>query len=93
MADIPSLTFSITAADQVNVRGRALSRIFLSNNALKLANLFTGDVVVLSAPSQICQQKVSLHLLSENEHAPEVVFLYLEAIRGRDRMAIIRLSR
>jgi hypothetical protein len=93
MAEIPSLTFSITAADQINVRGRAIRRIFLSNNALKLANLFTGDVVVLSASSQICHQKVSLHLLSEIEHAPESFFLYLEAIRGRNRMAIIRLSR
>jgi hypothetical protein len=77
MTEIPSLTFSITAADQVNVRGRAIRRFFLSNNALKLANLFTGDVVVLSASSQICHQKVCLHLLSENEHAPQSPFFII----------------
>jgi len=73
MADITSLTFAIRAADQEDVRGRAVRRIFISNNAMKIAKLFTGDVVVLSETSEICQRKVSLHPLSENERAKSCV--------------------
>ena len=65
MAVIDSLTFVIRAADQDNVRGRAVRRIFMSNPAMKLAKLFTGDVVILSAPSEISQEKVGLCLPSE----------------------------
>jgi len=73
MADITSLTFTIRAADQDNVRGRAVRRIFISNNAMKIAKLFTGDVVVLSVTSDICQRKVGAHLLSEKESAQSCV--------------------
>jgi len=52
MADISSQTFIITAADQDNVKGRAIRRIFLSSDAMKLAKLFAGDVVVLTAASE-----------------------------------------
>jgi hypothetical protein len=65
MADFSSNTFTVRTADQVNVRGRAVRRIFLSNHAMKLAKLFAGDVVVLTATSEICQQRVSVRLLSK----------------------------
>ena len=91
MAVVSSLTFVIRAADQDNVRGRAVRRIFISNPAMKLAKLFTGDVVILSAASEISQEKVGLRLPSENG-LPNPV-LYLEAVRSRDCMAVIRASR
>jgi AAA family ATPase len=65
MADFSSNTFTVRAADQINVRGRAVRRIFLSNHAMKLAKLFAGDVVGLTAISEICQQRLSVRLLSE----------------------------
>ena len=73
MASLP-LPFSISPADHLNVTGRAVRRIFLTNNALKLAKLSTGDVVVLSAASQISYQKVGLNLLSENEKRQKLMF-------------------
>lgn len=73
MADITSLTFIVRPADQDNVRGRAVRRIFISNNAMKIAKLFTGDVVILSVTSDICQRKVGAHLPSENESAESCV--------------------
>ena len=60
-----SNTFIIRAADKVNVRGRAVRRIFLSNHAMKLAKLYAGDVVVLTAASEISQQRDSVRLLSK----------------------------
>ena len=60
-----SNTFTIRAADEVKVRGRAVRRIFLSNHALKLAKLFAGDVVVLTVASEISQQRDSVRLLSK----------------------------
>jgi hypothetical protein len=65
MADVSSNTFTIRATDQVNVGGRAVRRIFLSNHVMKLAKLFAGDVVVLTAASEICQQPVGVRLLSK----------------------------
>jgi hypothetical protein len=65
MADISSNAFTIRTADQLNVRGRAARRIFLSNHAMKLAKLFAGDVVVLTAVSEISQQRVSVRPLSK----------------------------
>lgn len=65
MADFSSNTFTVRAADQINVRGRAVRRIFLSNHAMKLAKLFAGDVVGLTAISEMCQQRVSVRLLSK----------------------------
>jgi hypothetical protein len=60
------LTFAITPADHLNVTGRAVRRFFLTNNALKHAKLSTGDVVVLSAASQISH---GVNMLSEDENA------------------------
>ncbi|KAF8491156.1 AAA family ATPase [Russula emetica] len=57
MADISSITFTTRATDHVNVRGRAVRRVFLSDHALKLAKLFAGDVVVLTAASDIYQEQ------------------------------------
>lgn len=91
MEDITSLTFIIRPADQDNVRGRAVRRIFISSNAMKIAKLFTGDVVVLSVTSDICQPKVGAHLLSENLRVPKAV-LRLETVGNRDDMAVIRVS-
>jgi hypothetical protein len=65
MADFSSNTFTVRAADQINVRGRAVRRIFLSNHAMKLAKLFAGDVVGLTAISEMYQQRVSVRLLSK----------------------------
>ncbi|KAN0118673.1 AAA ATPase [Russula decolorans] len=57
MADISSVTFTIRVAYHANVRGRAVRRIFLSDHALKLAKLFAGDVVVLTAASDIYKEQ------------------------------------
>jgi hypothetical protein len=66
MSDISSVTFTIRATDHANVRGRAVRRVFLSDHALKLAKLFAGDVVVLTAASDIFQeQQVRALLLSK----------------------------
>jgi hypothetical protein len=90
MPHFDSLSFTITPADQVNVTGRAVRRIFLSNNALKLTKLSTGDAVVLVVASEISQQKVGVRLPSENEHAESRS--YLEAVCCRNNMAVIRVS-
>jgi hypothetical protein len=60
MADISSITFTIRATDHANVRGRAIRRVFLSDHALKLAKLFAGDVVLLTAASDIYQEQVGV---------------------------------
>ncbi|KAI0276798.1 AAA family ATPase [Russula aff. rugulosa BPL654] len=57
MTDISSITFTLRATDHVNVRGRAVRRVFLSDHALKLAKLFAGDVVVLTAASDIYEEQ------------------------------------
>jgi len=64
MADISSNTFTIRTTDRANVRGRAVRRIFLSDHAMKLAKLFAGDVVALTAASDICQEQVGVPLQS-----------------------------
>jgi hypothetical protein len=64
MADISSLTFTLRATD-ANVRGRAVRRIFLSDHALKLAKLFAGDVVALTATSDIYKERVRVPLQSK----------------------------
>lgn len=56
-------TFTISRATD-NVRGRAVRRVFLSDHALKLTKLFAGDVVVLTAASDICQGQVGMPLQS-----------------------------
>jgi len=60
MAD--TFTFTIRATDHANVRGRAVRRVFLSDHALKLAKLFAGDVVVLTAASDTYQEQVGVPL-------------------------------
>lgn len=70
-----SNTFTIRAADQVKVRGRAVRRIFLSNHAMKLAKLFAGDVVVLNVASEISQHRDSVRLLSKMRCQKFIAFL------------------
>jgi hypothetical protein len=65
MADISSFTFTIRTTDHANVRGRAVRRVFLSDHALKLAKLFAGDVVVLTAASDIYEEQVGVPLQSK----------------------------
>ena len=56
VAIFSSNTFTVRVTDQINVRGRVVRRISLSNDAIKLAKLFAGDVVALTATSEICQR-------------------------------------
>jgi hypothetical protein len=63
MDDISSVTFTTRATD--HVRGRAVRRVFLSDHALKLAKLFAGDVVALTAASDIYQGRVGVPLQSK----------------------------
>ncbi|KAH9978347.1 P-loop containing nucleoside triphosphate hydrolase protein [Russula compacta] len=53
--DSSSRSFTVRPADQHNVKGRAVRRIFISDDAMKLAKWLAGDVVVLLlvAPSQL----------------------------------------
>lgn len=74
MADISSITFTIRTSDHANVRGRAVRRVFLSDHALKLAKLFAGDVVVLTAASDIYQEQVSVPLQSRMRCRKSVAF-------------------
>ncbi|KAI0247471.1 AAA family ATPase [Lactifluus subvellereus] len=48
MTDFSSFSFLIRAADQVNVKGRAIRRVFVSNNIIKLTKSCAGDLVVLA---------------------------------------------
>ncbi|KAH9954933.1 AAA family ATPase [Russula dissimulans] len=65
MADIPSHTFIIAAADQDNVKGRAIRRIFLSTDAMKLEKWFAGDLVVLTA-AQVGASALGMDILSKS---------------------------
>ena len=60
-----SLSFLIRAADQVNVKGRAIRRVLVSNNVMKLSKSCAGDFVVL-APASIgdSQHNVRTRLIS-----------------------------
>lgn len=60
MADISSITFTIRTIDHANVRGRAVRRVFLNDHTLKLAKLFAGDVVALTAASDIYEEQVGV---------------------------------
>jgi hypothetical protein len=75
MADISSITFTIRTTDHVNVRGRAVRRVFLSDHALKLAKLFAGDVVVLTAASDIYEEQVGVTLQSKMRYQKFIAFL------------------
>jgi hypothetical protein len=85
MADIPSHTFIIAAADQDNVKGRAIRRIFLSTDAMKLEKWFAGDLVVLTA-AQVGASALGMDILSKSVSC-------LETVRCRDVVAFIRFSR
>ncbi|KAI9452786.1 AAA family ATPase [Lactarius psammicola] len=49
MADISSHTFVIRVPDQVIITARAVRRIFVNSDAIKMSKLYAGDVVVLVA--------------------------------------------
>jgi hypothetical protein len=87
MADLSSHSFVVRAADQNNVRGRAIRRVFVSNSVMKLANSSAGDLIVL-APGD-SQTKVCTRLLSANTFQNS----HLEVIRSRDDMAVTSVSR
>lgn len=91
MADISSVTFTIRLAYHANVRGRAVRRIFLSDHALKLAKLFAGDVVVLTAASDIYEEQVSA-LCNQKCGVQYLLYFHLETLRRGDGMAVIRIS-
>jgi hypothetical protein len=65
MADISSVAFTIRATYHANARGRTVRRVFLSDHALKLAKVFAGDVVVVTAASDIYQEQVGVRLQSK----------------------------
>ena len=49
MADISSHTFVIQRTDQINSTTRAVRRIFVNSDAIKMSKLYAGDVVALAA--------------------------------------------
>ncbi|KAN0128871.1 P-loop containing nucleoside triphosphate hydrolase protein, partial [Lactarius tabidus] len=49
MADISSHTFVIRATDRVNFTARAVRRIFVNSDAIKMSKLYAGDVVAFAA--------------------------------------------
>ena len=105
MADISSHTFVIRGADQVNFTARAVRRIFVNSDAIKMSKLYAGDVVALAAAesansvqphsSETCVRKVCMrvrHLVSRiNAYVPNS---YLESnLCGGGNMAFIRVSK
>ena len=92
MADNSSITFTIIASNHANVRGRAVRRVFLSDHALKLAKLFAGDVVVLTAASDIHQEQVGVSLKSRMRRREILLHFHLETHRRRHGMAVIRFG-
>jgi len=77
MADISSHTFVIRVPNQVNITARAVRRIFVNSDAIKMSKLYAGDVVALAPAeaagsvqpdsSETRQQKVCMrvrHLVS-----------------------------
>ncbi|KAI9443648.1 AAA family ATPase [Lactarius indigo] len=47
MADISSHSFVIRVPNQVNITARAVRRIFVNSDAIKMSKLYSGDVVAL----------------------------------------------
>ncbi|KAH9016927.1 P-loop containing nucleoside triphosphate hydrolase protein [Lactarius pseudohatsudake] len=47
MADISSHSFVIRVPNQVNITARAVRRIFVNSDAIKMSKLYAGDVVAL----------------------------------------------
>jgi len=74
MADISSITFTIRTTDHAKVKGRAVRRVFLSDHALKLAKLFAGDVVALTAASDIYQGEVGVSMQSKTRCRQSIAF-------------------
>jgi hypothetical protein len=104
MADISSHTFVIRGADQLDFTARAVRRIFVNSDAIKMSKLYAGDVVALAAAeaadlvqphsSETCHRKVCMrvcYLVSRiNAHIPDP---YLEStLCGGGNMAVIRIS-
>ncbi len=83
-------TFTIRVTDHANVRGRAVRRVFLSDHAMKLAKLFAGDVVVLTAASDMCQEQVCLY--NQKSSVENLLHFHLETVRRRHGMAVVRLG-
>lgn len=104
MADISSHTFVIQGTDRVNFAARAVRRIFVNSDAIKMSKLYAGDVVVLTAAegadslqphsSETRQRKVCMRVFPLgsriNAHIPNP---YLEStFCGGGNMAVIRFS-
>ncbi|KAI9512111.1 AAA family ATPase [Russula earlei] len=78
VADIPSHAFIIRAANNDNVKGRAIQRIFVNSDAMKRAKLFAGDVVALTAALETfpCQRPFAVGTIwPSSELANDVVEL------------------
>ena len=72
MVDISSHTFVIRGADTLDFTARAVRRIFVNSDAIKMSKLYAGDVVALAAAeaadsvqphsSETCQRKVCMRV-------------------------------
>jgi hypothetical protein len=87
MADISSHTFVIRATDRVNFTARAVRRIFVNSDAIKMSKLYAGDVVAFAAAesadsvqphsSETSQRKVCMRfrrLVSRINALPNLLF-------------------